>query len=426
MQRRQGQETLSFFLLLFYIVFSTPSILFYLQNNRSDISRVRDIVLPSFFLFVFIGLELGNLFGEKERTNLTVSRTVFYLRVLLIGGAYFLGTFYFDSESMLGISPLTMLATMLTTALPFCSYSVFSRKISLSVLAFCLLFPTIPMMIRASELTDQLPFDSNQIGVTSYRTISILFFYFLAWLLDEEARKREKIHDLLTDLRKSEKTLREYANQIAQTVALEERTRIARDIHDSLGHALTAIKIQLAKAEAYFERDPGESQHAIKAAKETTDDAMEDVQTSLDRLNGEIADISLVHLLPRLIKLLEDVGIRVDSSITGSEEGYNYSVMMGLYRLCQEGVTNILKHSRAQNVTISVEFGDRYATVELADDGSGFVPDASERAKQSGGYGLIGMRRRLELVRGYLAINSAPGEGTKIIAVAPKDPVSLI
>ncbi len=311
---------------------------------------------------------------------------------------------------------------MLLSLIPFYAHFAFSRSLSLFILILSLAIPIGFEFIAR----DTSHWDTNVLGFLTYRTLAILFFYVLAGLLSAERKKSEENKRLMERLKASEARLREYADRVAHTVALEERTRLARDIHDSLGHALTAIKIQLSKAEAYRDVDADESMTAVKAARTTAEDAMKDIRESLGRINGVDAAVSLATGLPRLVKLLEDGGLQVEYRYTGSEDGYNYSVLMGLFRFVQEGVTNILKHAEASKASLIVELGPTEARVELTDDGIGFsVPEEDSEKKQSG-YGLRGLRGRLELVRGVMTIASKPGEGTSLCAVAPRDPVALI
>ena len=309
---------------------------------------------------------------------------------------------------------------MLLSLFPFYAYFALPRPVGFGILTVCIAAPLVQQLV----ISGGKPWDSTSVGFLTYRILTVIFFYGLAWLLDAEKKRSEENRRLLRRLRASDSRLREYADRVAGTVALEERTRLARDIHDSLGHALTAIKIQLSKAVAYHDVDLDESFAAVNAARETADDAMKDIRESLGRLNGEAAAITLAEGLPRLVNRLDDSGVEVQYRYQGSEEGYNYSVLMGLYRFVQEGVTNILKHASASRASLIVEFGPAEATAELNDNGTGFNPAEPESDPVTDHYGLRGLRRRLELVRGTMEVVSKPGEGTRLFARVPKDPVA--
>ena len=109
----------------------------------------------------------------------------------------------------------------------------------------------------------------DQLGFLVFRTVGIVFFYLLAWFWDTERRRSQENRRLLTELHASQRQLRQYASDLGKTVALEEGTRLARDIHDNIGHALTAIGIQLTKALAYFDVEAEQSRQAVIAAHTT-------------------------------------------------------------------------------------------------------------------------------------------------------------
>ncbi len=101
---------------------------------------------------------------------------------------------------------------------------------------------------------------------------------------------------------------------------------------------------------------------------------------------------------------------------------------MALYRAAQEGLTNVQKHSRATQVHVNVRLGPQTGLLVIKDDGEGFAQDNLDTANRqlNAGYGLRGLRERLELVRGRLLIHSQPGEGSEIIVTVPKNPLLLI
>lgn len=311
---------------------------------------------------------------------------------------------------------------MLIGILPFYAYFAFPRRVSLSILISLLSFSLFfDFVLLGRGFTSVF-----EITFPIYRTLTYLFLYALAWLLERQQQSSRENKKLLSELRASENQLREYAGRIAQTVALEERTRLAQDIHDSLGHSLTVVKIQQSKALAYLKVDLDESERALLAAKVSAEDAMSDIRASLKRLNGGEAVLSLKESLPDFVKMLKENELTVVYDYSGDEKGYNYSVLMGLYRLIQEGITNVLKHADAGAVRIKADFGSDEATLELADDGKGFVLGEDYLAdKESEQYGLKGLVRRMELVNGHLEISSEPGEGTTLKARVPRNPLAV-
>ena len=260
-----------------------------------------------------------------------------------------------------------------------------------------------------------------------YQLMSIMLMFLFARFWKEDRSNRERQAELTAEIQASQEELRRYASRVSHVVALEERTRLARDIHDNLGHTLTAISIQLNKAEAFFKKDPDVSMKAIVDARSSMHEAMLDIRSTLDTLNAQVEDFDLFAQVQKPLWSLRQAGILVDLNIKGSTDGYNIAVLLALYRFVQEGVTNILKHAEAHNVSLEIRLNGEQACAELRDDGRGFDSQTLKNEKNAAsGYGLTGLADRIGLVRGTFSVESTPGKGTMLKACMPKDPVTLI
>jgi signal transduction histidine kinase len=195
------------------------------------------------------------------------------------------------------------------------------------------------------------------------------------------------------------------AARIAELSAATERNRLARDIHDSLGHHLTAISIQLAKADAFASRDPAVAGQALADARRSVGLALEDVRASVGTLRA--GPVRLVDALAGLA----DVTLRVE----GEERDLDQAMVTALYRAAQEAVTNARRHGRAARVTVTVTFGGADTRLVVTDDGRGFAPDASHS-----GFGLLGLRERAALLGGTVTVDSSPGTGTRVTVTVPR------
>ena len=212
-----------------------------------------------------------------------------------------------------------------------------------------------------------------------------------------------------------------YAGQVAELAAITERNRLARDIHDSLGHHLTAIAIQLEKATAFRQRDPTASEQALVDARRSTQYALEDVRHSV----GQLRDGGMFSLSTAIAGLVEaEHGFAVRLAISGDEARYGRPALLALYRAAQEGLTNVRKHAEAQRVTVRAVLGEDCAQLLVEDDGRGFDVEMSTVDGQPDppGYGLRGMRERLELVGGSLRVDTAPARGTRLMVTVPRVP----
>jgi signal transduction histidine kinase len=209
--------------------------------------------------------------------------------------------------------------------------------------------------------------------------------------------------------------LREYAMQIEELAAVQERNRIAREIHDSLGHALTSLNIQLQTAMKLWQHDPIEAKPFVEQAQRLGKVAMKEVRQSVNALR---ADAEAEETLEQgIASLMEDfrqsTGVTVTSSIC-VEVVLPPQVVKTLYRLVQEALTNICKYAEASEVRLQLQTtGDRvFLTVE--DNGRGFQLESG-----TGGFGLRGMRERIASLNGEFHLETSPEAGCRIDVSLP-------
>ncbi|MFG2006434.1 sensor histidine kinase [Spirillospora sp. NPDC048911] len=199
-----------------------------------------------------------------------------------------------------------------------------------------------------------------------------------------------------------------HAEQAAALATAAERHRLARDIHDNVGHHLTVISVQLEKSAAFRAIDADAADQALTDARESARLALEDVRRSVGMLRAQ-GQFSLAAALTALVGRF---GAAVTLDIRGDESVVDGTALPVLYHAAQESLTNAHRHACADRVTVEVELGRREARLVVADDGKGF-------AARTEGFGLRGMRERLELVGGSLRVDSVLGEGTRVTATVP-------
>ena len=258
-------------------------------------------------------------------------------------------------------------------------------------------------------------------------TLLMLFMLRLADLIDREVRRGQHTRELLARLETSHRQLQVYASQVAELATAEERNRLARDIHDSVGHHLTAINIQLEKAIMFRARDPNQADQAVRDAKESAEVALHDVRQSVGALRQGGDVFSLRQALTELIDHMDTTALSVDLHVEGDESAFARPVLTTLYRVAQEGLTNVQKHAAAHHVLLDVDLGAEEARMKLHDDGAGFDSRALAglAASPEGSFGLQGLVERVELVRGQMIINSDPQAGTELTVVIPRNPAQL-
>ncbi|MBC2904316.1 sensor histidine kinase [Streptomyces cupreus] len=215
--------------------------------------------------------------------------------------------------------------------------------------------------------------------------------------------------------------LEEYAARIAELSATHERNRLARDIHDSLGHHLTAIAVQLEKAAAFRDHDPDTADQAVADARRSAGRALDDVRTSVRALRDDrAAPFPLPSALADLVRESNDGRIEVSLQVDGEPYdalGPDGAALTTLYRAAQEALTNVRRHADARHVSVFLTFGAAGARLVVADDGRGFRPGA---VTVSQGFGLLGIQERTRLVGGTVGIDSAPGAGTRLTVEVPR------
>lgn len=210
---------------------------------------------------------------------------------------------------------------------------------------------------------------------------------------------------------KNHQKIEELSEQVESLVAALERTRIAREIHDSLGHTLTDLDTQLAVAQTLRSHDPNQAFQAVDTAKFLARQCIEDVSQALSRMRQSDFDLNqaLVALLEQLRQTSTlQVQWKVNLPVLPVYQSYQ------IYCIVKEGLINIQKHAQASQISFSAQQTTEGIILELKDDGVGF-----ERKAFYPGFGLQGMIERVQLLGGQLDIQTAKAQGTGIYVRLP-------
>lgn len=201
----------------------------------------------------------------------------------------------------------------------------------------------------------------------------------------------------------------------AQVGAVEERNRLAREIHDTLAQGLTAVSLQLESADALLEAaaDPARIRQMVQQALALTRANLEEARRSV--LDLRAAPLAGRTLMEALVLLAEEAPLPIDLMVTGGNQPLPPRVETGLYRIAQETINNACRHAQASQILVKLVATPQAVTLIVEDDGIGFVlEDVS-----SGRFGLVGLNERVRLLNGRFHIESSPDEGTKIEAKIP-------
>jgi signal transduction histidine kinase len=194
-----------------------------------------------------------------------------------------------------------------------------------------------------------------------------------------------------------------------------ERRRLARELHDETGQALTSILLGLKSIRAATDENAAEQAEA--QLRELVVSALQDVRSLAVELRpSTLDDFGLVPALERLAATLEErSGVRVAIEAGLHDRRLPPEVETALYRFVQEGLTNVVKHADASDVSVVIASRDGGVSAVVEDDGRGFAPDDV----RPDALGLVGMRERVALLGGTLTVESKPGQGTALIAYVP-------
>ncbi|HEY9727584.1 MAG TPA: sensor histidine kinase [Chroococcales cyanobacterium] len=238
--------------------------------------------------------------------------------------------------------------------------------------------------------------------------LSLAFVLLLMNALLSERQSRDK-------LTLANEQLRKYALRIEDQATLQERNRIARDIHDSLGHSLTALNLQLETALKLWSANPDKAAQFLMQAKRLGSTALQDVRQSVSTMRSEPwQERSLEAAIASLVEGFEQSNAIAPICSIILDRAIPADISISVYRIVQEALTNISKYASATEVKIQLQATTTELYLLVQDNGKGFNLDENRT-----GFGLQGMRERTFALDGQLAIDSAPGAGCRITAKFP-------
>ena len=254
----------------------------------------------------------------------------------------------------------------------------------------------------------------------------------VAWVTavrDQQHELRVKaIEDLTAANAKLEASMRENVGLHEQLLAgareagvLDERQRMAREIHDTLAQGLVGIITQLEAAA----RGGRDSQRRTGVALELARDSLAEARRSVQALApAELDQVRLPDALATVTSKWSAIsGVAATTNTTGTPISLRPEIEVALLRTAQEALANVTKHASADTVALTLSYMDDVVSLDVRDDGSGFAPDACPSAP-GGGFGLTAMRQRVEGLSGSLAVESEAGGGTTIAASIPVIPAA--
>lgn len=263
-----------------------------------------------------------------------------------------------------------------------------------------------------------LPLSQGAAGRWSWGLLFFALFWLAAAMLFGAAVRLRRSFDaeLQARLHLSERTKEEEARR----KVAEERLRLAREVHDVVGHSLATISLQAGVAEHLLDRRPEEVRKAVAAIRTLSKQALAELRNELNQLRNVdgrgVAQTPTPSLraIPDLIASMRDAGLAVSLEVEGRERAMPETVAMAGYRIVQESLTNVVRHARADtHAQVRVLASEAALEIEVLDDGPGAPASAT------GGNGLRGMRERALGLGGQLEVGNRPSGGFRVWARLP-------
>ena len=211
--------------------------------------------------------------------------------------------------------------------------------------------------------------------------------------------------DARNALAEANQLLRDHASQVEELATTKERNRLAREIHDSVGHYLTVVNVQIGAARTVLDQNRSRALDHLSKAQSLTQEGLAEVRHSVAALRASPTESRpLPEALTALVDQWRAAGLNADFRTSGNVRTLTPQTNLTLYRAGQEALTNVAKHANATTVNVRLNYSDDRIRLTVKDNGVG--PSESE-----GGFGLLGIRERVQLLNGSVRVTTDAGKG---------------
>ncbi len=253
---------------------------------------------------------------------------------------------------------------------------------------------------------------SGQIDLTPGTLLRVAVFMAIAYAVSSLTIARRRAADELA------RTNLELERRVAERTAelLEERNRVAREIHDNLAQGFTGILIQLEAVRMALD-EPEEARRHIQTARTLARECLEEARRSVWAMRPRaLEEATLAAAISRSVEpIISSAGVALQVEVQGEPRPLPPGYEEELLRIAQEATTNALRHGRPGSIRIAVEYGERDVSLRIVDDGSGF----DVGGPLSSGFGMRSMRERAARIGGELRVTGRSGGGIEVLAIAP-------
>ena len=246
------------------------------------------------------------------------------------------------------------------------------------------------------------------------------FFGAFATATSQSEAARRRSQEMLEELESANQQLRDYAAQVEELAAVQERNRLARELHDSVTQTIFSMTLAAESSRILLKRDPKQVEHQLNRLNELAQGALEEMRTLIHELRpAAVAEDGLIPALHKHVDSLKqrdglvvELDVHGDASIGRQQEE-------GLFRIVQESLNNVSKHARVDKALVTLQQNNGRVVLAVEDQGVGF--DASAVPASAEHMGLSSIRERTEMLKGKLKVESSPGKGTRITVDIPAE-----
>lgn len=249
----------------------------------------------------------------------------------------------------------------------------------------------------------------------SFSFILLIVIIYLSIRLREQRQKTYELNKRqLAELKEAHNQLQEAAATSMQYAVLEERTRIARDIHDAVGHSLTSLIVQMQALQYMIHKDPIQAEQVLQEMLPVARKGLEDIRSSVHALADRESTVGVAPLQVLLTKMRASASIQYTFQADLTESDLSMETYSILFRVLQEAITNIIRHAQASMVNVSLRKGNEKIILTIRDNGI-----LGSDTKITEGFGIKGMKTRLQEIGGDLQFSICKPHGLEVQALLP-------
>jgi signal transduction histidine kinase len=396
------------------VVLTPKEGVFCLSSKRVvvKVSLIVEILMFSFRLLFYL-VAFMDLWSEKDTIEHFIFVLTWFLLVIFIPMGFWVpmlykkSTYYWIAELLLNGS-FTIYVMMTSDhyvgvfLISIMTIAFHLEKRQFWMLPFLFFFPFINLI-----LTGIVPSKDPYFFIFNHWLF--LFFGLGLNLIIKAYHKTDVLNQIIEE---KNQTLIQYAKQIETLTVVEERNRMARDLHDTLGHSFISYILGLDAVMYLMDSDPSQAKKKIEELRHYASENLDQIRETIHEIGTE-PDMTVTKSFSALIEEFSAyTHTKVELHVNGEEYVLNHSIRMALLRCLQESLTNAKRHGQAKVVSINLSFQEDGVELSIQDDGVG-----TDHLQY--GFGLNSMKERLGSLNGKLQLDSSKGLGTKVICQIP-------